>query len=175
MGSDNLPDWNNMGTPSNDPENELLPTEIQLRNRFVDEYLIDFSPYNAAIRIGYDGDFASQFAERFMKETYVVKRISILTGKEAATNETEEASVKRRVINGLIREANYRGPGSRPSSRVAALGKLASIYGMDAPTKSEHEHTIKGGVMAVPGIASVEDWEETAVKAQEKLANDTRH
>lgn len=47
------------------------------------------------------------------------------------------AEERTQIIEGLFREAEYRGYGSSPAARVTALSKLATIYGLDAPIKAE--------------------------------------
>lgn len=40
---------------------------------------------------------------------------------------------------------------------------------MDAPTKIKSEVALRGGVMMVPGIANLEDWEKAAQASQTQL------
>jgi hypothetical protein len=49
-----------------------------------------------------------------------------------------------------------------------------SVYGMDAPTRIKQEVEHRGGVMMVPVIASMDDWERTAVASQVALAEAAR-
>lgn len=73
-----------------------------------------------------------------------------------------------------MREAHYRGPGSSHAARVAALGKLASIRDMDAPTKIKADLSMRGGVMMIPAIANLEDWEKAAQASQSSLQEDAK-
>ena len=164
------------------PEGPIVPPDEDfglsagakaLRDRFVKEYLNDYDAVAAAGRIGYARQFAREYSYRFMQEPYVLQQI-----KNAETSiedgESDEA-MKKRIMTGLIREANYRGPGCSQSARVAALSKLASIAGMDAPTRSKLEMTgpdgqpIGGGVFVVPGIITMEEWEKKAAEQQAAL------
>lgn len=156
---------------------ELSHREIALRNTFVKEYLVDYDQIGAAVRCGYHASYAKEMGVRFMGCPYVVQRISQI---ELQTPEEEDAVMRKRVISGLIREANYRGPGSSPSARVAALSKLAAIQGMDAPTRNKTELTGAdgqplngGGIFVVPGIVTLEEWEAKAAQQQEDLVNGT--
>lgn len=154
---------------------ELTEEQKKLRDRFVEQYMIDFEPVGAAIRVGYAKLYAKEYAQKFMDEPYVRQAIARKMVAASEDEKTEDNEDKRRVRKLLIREATNYGPGSSHAARVAALGKLASVFGMEAPTKSHHEHNHRGGVMAVPGIAGPQEWEDAAVASQKKLATDVRH
>ena len=145
-----------------------------LRDRFVKEYLVDYDALSAAGRVGYSRQFAKEYSFRFMAEPYVLQKIK---NAESSTEEDNEDAMKKRILMGLIREANYRGPGCSQSARVAALSKLASIAGMDSPSKSKIEMTgpdgqpLNGGMFVVPGIMTVEDWEKQAAAQQAALVD----
>lgn len=153
---------------------DMTPREIALRDMFVKEYLVDYKAVNAAIRCGFHKDFAVQYAQQFMNEPYVQQQLKAHTLEVEDPAHLDEDYLKRRVITSLLREAHYDGPGSTQSARVSALSKLTAILGMDAPAKSEQTITHRGGVMAVPGIASLDDWEKAASNSQEKLVAATR-
>jgi hypothetical protein len=160
-----------------EPENltaHLTHREIAVRDHFVNEYLVDYDQRGAAVRVGYGSSYATEVATRFMQCPYVLNQI-----KKRETGDEEESAeaMRKRVISGLIREANYKGPGCSPSARVAALSKLAAIQGMDAPTRTKTELTgpdgqpLTGGMFVVPGIISVEDWEKAALAQQTALVD----
>jgi hypothetical protein len=160
-----------------EPENlaaDLTHREKTLRDHFVNEYLVDYDQKSAAIRIGYGSSYAHEMSVRLMQCPYVLQQISL---KEANTEEEDAAIMRKRIITGLIREANFKGPGCSPSARVAALSKLAAIQGMDAPARSKLELTgadgqpLGGGMFVVPGIISVEDWEKLAMAQQTALVD----
>lgn len=151
---------------------ELSAAEKALRDRFVKEYLIDYDQTRAAMRCGYGESFASAYADKFMLEPYVQQQIKAQELAFAEDPDAEEENTKRIIRAGLLREANYRGPGSSHSARVNALAKLAVIHDMDAPTKVEADILQRGGVMMVPGIASAEEWSATAGAAQRKLQDE---
>lgn len=135
------------------PENletkeEPLLTELEkrLRDDFVREYLIDYSYTAAATRVGYNGALATEFGQRFRYDTYVQKRIAEAMQSEAEDEEFADQVRKRRVMSALLREANYHGPGSSHAARVSALAKIATIEGMEAPTKTESTVKHEGGL-----------------------------
>jgi len=152
---------------------ELSAKEKELRDKFVDEYLLDFDQTAAAIRVGFSASFAQTYAEKFMSEPYVRQRIAALQTALAEDDKLEAELDRRRIRAALMREAHYRGPGSSHAARVSALAKLASILDMDAPTKIKSDVTMRGGVMMVPAIASLEEWEKAAQASQGDLQKDT--
>ena len=150
----------------------LSSAEMALRDRFVVEYLVDYDPFKAAIRLGYSPAFARSFSIQFMNEPYVLNKIKESEiGPEVEFDEVEQ---KKKIVNTLWREANFYGMGSSQSARVAALAKLSAFYGMDAPSRSTQELTGKDGeplgqgVFVIPGLVSAEDW---AKQAEEQQAN----
>lgn len=123
---------------------ELSDQERMLRDQFVREYLIDYDPFQAALRMGYMKEFASQYAAQFMSEPYVVKQVKAaeLSGDTVPSEEQAKSLIKSM----LFREANSRGMGTSHSARVAALSKLMSLYGMDAPSKVQSTVSVSGAV-----------------------------
>lgn len=154
---------------------ELTYREVGMRNLFVNEYLVDYDAYAAACRCGYSPAFAKEYAVKFMNEAYVLKKISEL---EVKPNEITTEEMKLKVMSGLLREANFRGAGSSPSARVAALAKICAIYGLDAPTRSKTELTgadgqaLNAGTFVIPGLMTPEQWEEAAKIQQAALTTD---
>lgn len=148
---------------------DLSPVEKELRDRFVKEYMFDRSRVAAAIRCGFNAGFAQQYADKFWGEPYVQQKIkeAELIEKDKDTEATED---EREVLR-TLREAMKVGP---YNSRVAAANKMATIRGMDAPTKSEQTILHRGGVMKCPGVSSIEQWEEQAMDSQTKLVSDTQ-
>lgn len=153
-------------------EIELSARERALRDLFVKEYMLDFDPVTACMRCGFQSVMAAQYATRFMEEPYVQRRIAAEQMRIAAADDEEQQDMeKQRIIAGLLREAHYRGPGSSHAARVAAFAKLASIKGLDKETKAQLGE--QSGVMLVPGISNLDEWENIAQKSQEKLAHDS--
>lgn len=152
---------------------ELTKAEMELRDRFVVEYLTDYDQYKAAIRIGYAPAYAKDFSQRFMLEPYVLKKI-----REAEGGTTDDLDVevqKRMIVTALWKEAKNMGVGSSQAARVAALSKLSAFYGMDAPKVSKQELTgadgmpLGSGVFVVPGMVTAEEWAKQAEAQQEEL------
>lgn len=151
----------------------LSENEKRLRERFVEQYMQDFNVRGAAMRMGFVETVALDFGMKLLNDPYSQQLISLAQSAEPVDEKTEESETKRKIRALLLKEANYHGPGSSHSARVSALAKLSAFYGMDAPVKSKIDITHQGGVMAVPGIASVDDWEKQAEATQEQLVRDT--
>ncbi len=147
----------------------LSPAEKALRDQFVNEYMFDFSPTFAAVRCGFGQSFAGEYATRFMEEPYVRKLIADRM-KALSDDPKAEATETQRIIRArLLKEAHYNGPGASHAARVSALAHLKQVYGMDAPTKLEVNQTNRGGVMQVPAISNIPEWEAAATASQEAL------
>jgi propanediol utilization protein len=155
--------WVNSG----EGQSALTESEMALRNEFVRNYLIDYDEVLACMRVGFSKAFAETWAIRLMSEPYVQQRITTLT-QTTPDDEGEQERLDKELTLSVLREAAQRGP---YSSRVAAAAKLAAILGMDKPIANTLDITNRGGVMIVPGTASIDDWETTAVKAQQDLIN----
>lgn len=153
----------------------LSEVEKELRDRFVTQYLIDFDAWAAALRIGLVKTVAGQYAQDFMEDPYVRQQISERQHAIATDPLEAEKANKRRVEAALMKEAHYKGPGSTHGARVQALAKLATIYDMDAPIKMKSDVLHRGGVMVIPAMAGVEDWQKAALSSQAKLQSEAKH
>lgn len=163
--------------PMNAPEeNERTYSyrEKALRDFFVKEYLVDYNAVGAAMRIGYNKGIAREYAVRLMDEPYVAREIARLEGAPAEEN---EEALRKRIMQGLIREANDRGPGSTQAARVAALGKLAQLNGMEPATRTKTELTgadgqpLAAGQFVIPGVMTPEQWAVEAARQQADLVS----
>lgn len=170
--------------------NDMLKGEVsysqedkEFRNRFVQEYLRDYSSYAACVRMGLMDDVALEQAKEFMGCPYVLKLLADAEAARAEHLRTEDSrnlhilpddfaphdmdTDRQRIVSALFREAFYKGPGSSHSSRVAALGKLSDIYKL---TKEESKQGgISTNVMVVPAMGSVDGWEAAAADQQSEL------
>ena len=113
----------------------LTKQERALRQRFVEQYLVDYDAYSATIRLGYQEAFAQQYAKQFLAEPYTLR---LIKEKEAEFGIlTEEDQHRKKIVAGLYREAHSRF--NSGSARVAALTQLAKIIGIEAPVKTEQQ------------------------------------
>ncbi len=150
----------------NELAGSMRQSTLLKRERFVMEYLRDFSIKKAAIRIGCAPHSAAQQGHAILNEPYVQRRIlQVLEDMEEA-----DLLTRKDVILGLLIEART---AESDAARVAAWSKLSKIKGMEVELvagKFEHRHH----VMEVPAPAKVVDWEEAAVVAQETLKIEVR-
>lgn len=151
-------------------ESDLSSDEKRLRDNFVEQYFYDFDPVAAAIRVGFLPSVAMTYAKLFMNEGYVLRQIE---AQRIRSPENEKAEIERdqQLVLNALRQATLNGPFS---SRVQAAAKLGSFRGMDAAIKTQNDHTHRGGVMLVPNVSSVEEWEKAAQDSQQKLVEETR-
>lgn len=155
---------------------EYTAEEKALRDLFIVEYLVDFDQIKAAQRCGFNFQFAVEYGRKFMEEPYVLQRINQLQRLQPRDEEEVLKYNKRRIQERLLEEAHNTGPGSSQAARVAALKALADMYGMgsaaQARTSAAGGNSLAGGVMVVPEIANVDDWEQSAMASQKALRHD---
>lgn len=92
--------------------------------------------------------------------------------------EEHEILTRERVLAGLFVEASDRYGPTSGASRVSAWSKLAQLTGLEAQAKRgddlKKELEAPGGVLMVPFVSSVEDWEKAAMSQQARLKADVR-
>lgn len=152
----------------------LSPADKVERARFVNEYFKDFDWVNAAIRNGCESLMeAQEIAQEYKYDTYVLNLIEDRKAKMQLDSDKFIQAAKRHVINTLLQQASGNVPGSTQNGTIAAATQLSKLLGME-PDKNTNVNVQHSGVMAVPGIASIEDWEQAATDCQEKLVQDTQ-
>lgn len=172
------------------------PADKNRWDEFVTTYIVDYDSYAACIRCGYQGEEALEFAKQFMQEPYVRNAIKILEAHRTAKflSEPEKGSAeesnyselppsyiplseeqeKQMIVSSLMREAHYTGPGASHAARVSALNALAKIKGIEKPEQEEDANLIRGGVMIVPAVGTLDDWEKAAGNQQAELKKTVR-
>jgi len=96
------------------------------QQRFVDEYLVDMNATQAAIRAGYSVRTAHAQGCRLLKHADVARAIA-----KAKENLSKRTGISQEwVIERLVAEAQYEGPGASHGARVAAAAHLAKHLGM---------------------------------------------
>lgn len=143
---------------------QLSQEQVNLRQRFVSEYLRDMDALKACLRLGYSISYAKDSAKNLLHDPYVqyllaAKNDSPQSSKEQySTNITAKNQAKAALM--AIINSGY-----DEKAKVAAL-KLKFQLDREEQNASGVESS---GVMIVPGIDSVADWERTAMHTQEKL------
>ena len=158
--------WNGKVKNEVDRMNVYFPETLPVERieEFVSEYLFDFDAMAACQRIGFAADVAFNMAQHFLKDPGTQRAI-----REAQETDDIPVGMKGRIVNLLVKEANYHGDDSSASARVSALKQLSNIYGLDNEANKDEGLLIENAVMVVPAIASVEDWEQQAEEAQDAL------
>ena len=146
-------------------EIHYTPEEQAVRDAFVEQYVIDHQPINAAMRIGFSQAFAKKYAEVFLSESYVIKQISQVMETKTLQNEEFVKSQRQTVLMNLIREANYFGPGASAAARLAANMKLAELTGLE----DSKGNAVSSGVMIVESITDPDTWQAKAQESQAQL------
>ena len=151
---------------------EYTLRELELRKLFAKEYCVDYDQVKAAIRCGFAKAYANDYAVKWMEEPFVQKEIKRIESTVDATNCPNDEEARSIIKAALFREANFTGTGSSHSARISALVSLAKIHGLEAPTKIEQTTTHKGGVMLIPAVADMREYERSAIESQAQLIRD---
>lgn len=106
----------------------LSPAEKQLRDRFVEQYIIDYDSYGACLRVGFVKSVACHYAAELMDDPYVRRQITARERTKAENPEIEKIERARMVEALLIKEATNISGEAKHSARVTALGLLAKMY-----------------------------------------------
>lgn len=139
-------------------------------DKFINEYLHDFNAPMAWIRAGGPVASATTGGYKTLKMQYTQNQLRIVR----ELMDEEHMVTRADVVFGIKQEANYHGLDGSSSARVRAWGLLAKIKGMEAPVKQELEVTHKGGVMVVPMVNNILDWEQQAAISQDALKLNVR-
>lgn len=146
---------------------ELQPEDVIRYRHFIHEYLKDFNPTMACMRMGYqDLQSAKGAAKILLLNPYTQLRLSELMSEM----EAESLISGGQVLMKLWQESNLGNCGDNASNRISALKELAKIKQLGAPVT-----TIQGnvsGVMLVPVIEGADpllSWEDRAKASQAAL------
>jgi len=155
-------------------ERAYRPNEIAFREVFIREFVKDWHQTRAAIRAGVKPGNASAKASALLQEEYVLRRLN----EYIETIDEEALLTRKKVIIGLMNEANDFSMGSSHGARVNAWKTLGKYMGMEI-TKVESEVTHKGNVMVIPASPTgetydAESWEEASMMAQQRLKEQVR-
>ena len=103
-----------------------MPKLTKKQAAFVAEYVKDKNATQAAIRAGYSKKSAFNIGCENVKKPYIAEAI-----EKRLEKVSERALIDaERVLNGLLKEAEYSGEGASHSARVSAWEKLGKYLGM---------------------------------------------
>lgn len=146
-------------------EPKMSSDERALKDLFVQQYIIDYNEYNAALRMGLAPSVAATYCKQLLDDGYVQREIVRLRREEQIDEKAQRAQ-DRELAFATLRKVMEIGS---PAAMVAATRVMADMHGFNAPIKTQNEHSHRGGVMMVPAIADIEEWEKAAAASQEKL------
>lgn len=120
-------------TTEKDPRSLFAPQpsaqQKALWDSFVEEYIKDYSPVRAAMRVGFNETFAQEYSKLFMAEPYVQRLITEHELKPAPTEEELNDRYRQQIEQTYLK---VMGCGD-PKAMVAAAAGLAKIRGYDQP------------------------------------------
>lgn len=142
--------------------------DVANMRHFVHEYIKDFNPTNAALRMGYPEEAAASNARLFLYHSFTQLRLSEIFAEMDA-----DAMVSGgQIVAGLLREAHA--PDSlcaNSSTRISAWKELARIKGLTNPKPPPPPGGFApaSGVMFVPVASHPDEWETHARETQRAL------
>ena len=101
----------------------LTPDERLLRDEFVKEYLKDFDPYKAALRMGFQRVFAEDQGQELINDPYVQAQLPKIRPEPKDQFESD-----RQLVMDTLRRAAQNGPFN---TQVQAATMLSRILGID--------------------------------------------
>lgn len=142
------------------------PEDVLKMRVFVHEYLKDFDPVNACIRMGYDYAAAKGASQLMLMHSFTQLRLS----EVMATLEADSVVSGGQVMARLWKEANLGDNASNSVARIMALKELARIKQMGSAGSNKPVRV--SGVMLVPVLdndAENAAWEDKAKASQAAL------
>lgn len=137
-----------------------------IEEQFVNEYLVDYDGFLAAIRIGTPRLQAKKRAEQLLGSQEVQ---AALAARVDAMRPGELTSPSR-LLFGMLREV---GRAKWSGDRLVALKQVHEMLKDLRKQELEEADAAKaeqrGGVMVVPGTPSLNDWEKAAAQMQKEL------
>lgn len=139
--------------------NYPLHTKLTLET-FARQYIVDFNQKRAALRMGYTELLAGTQGHKLFWHPYTqAYLVALIRGLE------EHTIVGRNdVLAGLLREAHAYGGDSSSMTRIAAWKEIAKILGMYVAKIEISQNS--SGVMEVPLVRDVNEWEQIASVSQ---------
>jgi hypothetical protein len=152
---------------------EPEPTEHEraLYDIFCEEYLVDLDATRAASRCGFQAGFARDYGQMLFTKSYVQKKIAAL--QRAKLDEKDERAFDAINIRARLR-AIINDDRQKASARVAAARELNTMHGLHNQEKQSSDVGQRGGIVLLPSIANLTEWEAAATASQSALAEESR-
>lgn len=128
----------------------LTKKEIEVRKKWVKEYLKDFDAKRACLRIGYAWSACDRMAELFEADSWTQRHLQEQKELQAA----DQFKKDKQLIIQTLRQCVSHGP---YASRISAARELAKIIGLGSEDKSAAEDEVKRGTLEkfVKGIGDL--------------------
>jgi hypothetical protein len=146
--------------------------EVARHKAFVHEYVKDYNPYRAALRMGYPEitapdtarlELGNAFTQLYLLEIQKAANLeSVVNQGQIAAKFWEEANRPDSVVSGCAM--------SNSSTRIAALSKLAQMFGMLTPKPKEDQPQVRRIMFVAEPIVN---WEAQAIASQRALKTST--
>lgn len=151
------------------PKNFTVISETRKNQslEFIEHYLACFNATEAARRMGYAGTSASTQGHELLHLPFTKGELKKRYDQHAEDNK----EIRQQVILMLMRESNDFSDSASHRARVAAIAQLSKILGMEQINlKADVSH--RGGVMLVPMVNSLDEWQKAAQVSQAALMAD---
>jgi len=133
--------------------------------RFIDEFLIDRDPMQAALRTGVARINLKKRVAQWMGDPRIIRAIQLKTD----TCDLDKMISPQRIMAGFIDVAFDRtAPSSARNSALRELAAIKKMYGEDDKGRQG------SGVLLVPGAVSLADWDQLAQLAQDRLKQEVK-
>lgn len=143
---------------------------------FVSEYMVDFNPVRAAVRMGFPLLQAKRKAKQLMSEPVVLRMLQTRIDEM----DPEQICSPQRLLAGLLGQAAD--PSNWGQTKVQAyktihdiLKDLRTYKKEDKKEKEAERQKARGGVMRVPAEVPLSDWERKAMASQADLKEKVRN
>jgi hypothetical protein len=136
---------------------------------FANEYLYDFHPGRAMERLGVDRAESEALGNRYLRHWFVQRKIRSIIHNFRESNIASEGN----ILSLMYRDASNFHPLANPVARVNAQKQIAKVMCMEPDDKikaiSAGAKATGGGVMIVPAMGSMADWERETAEEQARL------
>lgn len=152
-------------------EPEPTESERALYDLFCQEYLVDLDSARAASRCGFQAGFAADYGKLLYTKSYVQKKLAALQrvkGDETSEREFDAINTRAR-LRAIINDDRQ-----KAAARVAAARELNAMHERRLQAKSVDASNQRGGIVMIPAIANLDEWEKAAVGSQTALAEASR-
>lgn len=141
-----------------------------VRDRFIEEYLLDRDGIAAALRAGVAKAQARRQVKRWLIDPEVIAEIDAAT---AMLNPDTMVSPQWVIANFQTIASS---PFSSDTAKISALRELAKISKMypEDKRKSEDDEPRKTNVLLMPADVPAEEWERQAMESQSRLKREVR-